>query len=129
MWRYRLLKVYPLVVGVVFFVLGVAGLSPSPPSPLYLSLPENLLHLGTGCIFFGGALLVDGPKQLRNFILGMGMLLIFGKVLIVLASWADKGFHPPVHTTVAEVICLVLGLGSLLVAAFAGSVASPTGED
>ncbi len=117
MRRYYLLKGYALTVGAGIFVLGLLGFMPSPPSPLSLSLPENLLHLGAGSLFGASALLLDDPYQLRGVVFGLGILLVFSKVLIVIARWPDAGFHMPV----VGVICFVSGVGSLLVAAFVGT--------
>ena len=125
MWRYLLLKGYALVVGVGLLVVSLISLLPSPPSPLRLELPENLMHIGTGFLFIGGSLLFHGANHLRGFLVGMGLLLVVGKALLIAMNWSDADYH----RTVIAVICLVAGLGSVIVAALAGNVASPSRED
>ncbi len=108
-----MLKGYALAVGVGLFVLGLLGLAPAPPD---LDLPENMLHLGLGSLFVGGGLLVNSLNQLRGFVGGMGGLLLLGKAVIVGTRWVDLGLHiPPV-----AVVCLVVGVASVFVAAFVG---------
>lgn len=115
MWRSRLLKGYTLLVGAGLFVLGLVGFSPLLPT---LEAPENLLHVATGSLFIGGALLLDDLGHLRSFMGGMGLLLVLGKAIIVGARWFDLGLF---HLPLVGVICLVAGVCTLLVALFVGS--------
>ncbi len=109
MTRYYLLRGYTTLVGLGLFVLGLLGLTPPPPS---LSAAENLLHIGTGSLFLAGALLLNRPTQLRSFVLGMGILLVLAKVVIVAARWPSLGLYIPL----VGVVCLVIGVGSLIIA-------------
>ncbi len=120
MGRYRLLKGYALATGAGLFVLGLLGLAPLPLSPFPMLIPEGLLHLGAGSLFVGGALAVHGLDYLRGFVGGMGGLLVGGKVILVGARWSELGLHLPL----VGAICLLAGVGSLLVAAFV-SVGTP----
>ncbi len=113
MSRYRLLKGYALAAGLGLIVLGLLGLTPPPPS---LSAAENVLHIGTGSLFLASALLLNRPNQLRSFLFGMGILLVLAKAVIVAARWPDLGLHIPL----IGVICLVVGVGSLLMTALMG---------
>jgi hypothetical protein len=106
------------VVGVGLFVLGLAGLSPFPPSSPFT---ENLLHLGTGSLYVGGGLLVDDLPHLRAFVGGMGVLLVLGKLVIVGGRWLEESFQVPL----VGVVCAIVGISSLLVAAFVGGESPP----
>lgn len=119
MWR-RLLRAYVLTVGVSLVVLGLAGFA---SVPFNLTVPENVFHLGVGLtLFAGGLLLRDDPHHLRDFLGGMGLLLVLGKGTIVTARWMSEGsFHLPV----VGVVCLVAGLFSLLLALFVGKASPP----
>lgn len=119
MWR-RLLRAYVLTVGVSLVVLGLAGFA---SVPFNLTAPENVFHLGVGLtLFAGGLLLRDDPHHLRDFLGGMGLLLVLGKGTIVTARWMSEGsFHLPV----VGVVCLVAGLFSLLLALFVGKASPP----
>lgn len=113
-WRIYLLRAYALAVGLGLFVFGLAGFT---PSPLSSTAPENALHLGVGLIFFCGGLLVGERDPLRSFLGGMGLLLLVGKGTIVVTRWVDEGFF---HLPQVGIVCLVAGVTSLLLAAFAG---------
>ena len=115
MWRSRLLKGYALSVGAGLLVLGLVGFSPLRPNPV---APENVLHIGTGLLFLGGVLLLNDLGNLRSFMVSMGLLLVLGKALIVGARWFDLGL---IYLPLVGVICLVAGVGTLLVALFMGS--------
>ena len=115
MWRLHLLKGYTLMVGAGLFVLGLVGFSPLPPDPVD---PESLLHIATGSLFLGGALLLRDLDHLRSFMGGMGLLLVAGKAIIVGARWFDLGIF---HLPMIGGVCLVVGVCTLLVALFVGS--------
>ncbi len=102
-----------MLVGLGLFVLGLLGITTAPPS---LSAAENLLHLGSGSLFIAGAALLDRPNQLRGFLFGLGMLLVLAKALMVVARGATLGLHIPL----VAIICLVAGVGSLLIAPLVG---------
>lgn len=112
--RYYLLRGYTALAGLGLFVLGLLGLTPPPPS---LSTAENLLHIGTGSLFLAGVLLLNGPNQLRGFLFGMGILLVLAKVVIVAARWPALGLHIPL----VGVVCLVVGVSSLIIASLVRS--------
>ena len=117
MRRYRLLKNYALAVGLGLFVVGLVGFAPSPPSPLAPDYPENLLHIATGLFFMAASRwIVDDLPQLRAFLFGMGTLLVVAKAIIVVVRWPQLGFE----ITLVGAICLVAGVGSLLIAALVG---------
>jgi hypothetical protein len=114
MKRYYLARGYTLLVGLGLFVLGVLGFAPPPPS---MAMAENLMHIATGSLFLAGASLMSRPNQLQGFLFGMGILLVLAKVLIVVARWPEHGLHLPL----VGVICLVVGVSSLLIASLVGS--------
>ncbi len=117
MRRHRLLKNYALAVGLGLVVVGLVGVVPSPPSPLVPNYPENLLHIGTGLLFVAaGRLVADNLQQLRAFLFGMGILLVLAKVVITAARWPNLGLE----ITMVGGICLVAGVGSMLIAALGG---------
>ena len=114
---YYILRGYAVAVGVGFIALSLAGFF--GPSDLNLfSPPENVLHLGSGCLFLGGVWVADTVSQLRGVVGSMGVLLVVGKAAIVVERWAYEGldyYIPPVG-----VVCCAVGVGSILVAALAG---------
>ncbi len=117
-WRAYLLKAYALAAGVGLFVFGLAGFT---ASPLNLTAPENLLHVGLGLLFFGGGLLLSGELTLLCvFIGGMGFMLVLGKGTIIVTRWVYEGFF---HIHLVGAVCLMLGMTSLLLALFVGRTA------
>ncbi len=121
--RYRLLTGYTLAVGVGLFMLGLFGMAPSPPSPLNPTFPENLLHISAGLLFVGGVLVTDRLEQLRVFVRGLGGLLVLSKVIILSVRWAEPGVH--LHVPLVGVVCLVAGVGSVLITAFVSTETPP----
>ena len=116
-----MLKGYAMLVGVGLIVLALLGLASDPPSPLNLSFPENLLHIGAGSLFVSHALVRTSLDHQRGFMIGMGALLVLAKVVIVLVRWPSLGFS----ITLFGAVCLVAGVGSLLLALFVGSETHP----
>ncbi len=118
MWRFYLLKGYALVIGVGLIVLGMADLLgltsyffiPQPAEPA-----ENALHIGTGLLFIGGWWSLDELGSMRAFVGGMGLLQVIGKIVIVGGRTIDLGFFS-IHFV--GVVCLVVGVCSLLIALF-----------
>ncbi len=116
MRRYHLLKVYAILAGMGLFVLGLVRIAPSPPSPINPTFPENLLHIGSGLLFVAGVLVSRTLEQLRGFVLGLGALLLLSKAIILPVRWADSGLFPH-GVPLIGVVCLVVGVGSLLTTA------------
>ena len=116
--RYYLARGYALSVGLGLFVLGLLGFTPAPPS---FSIAENLLHIGTGSLFVAGAALLNKPNELQGFLFGMGILLVLATVLTVAARWPTLGLS----LRLVWVNCLMVGVGSLLMATFAGTAEHP----
>ncbi len=119
-WRFSLLKGYALIIGVGLFVLGVVGVL-SLTSFFFIPKPaefaENMLHIGTGLIFIGAWWFIDEMGSMRTFVGGMGLILVIGKMTIVGGRTIDLGF---LTFHFVGVVCLVVGLCSLLIALFIG---------
>ena len=120
MWRYYFLKGYTLVVGVGLFGMGMVGLL-GLTSYFFIPPPEefaeNFLHIGTGLVFICGWWLMDERGTSRTFLGGMGILLVIAKVVIMGGRSMDLGF---ITVHFVGVVCLVVGVSSLLVALFIG---------
>ncbi len=116
MRRYRLLRNYALAAGLGLFVVGLVGIMPSPPTPLAPDSPVNLLHIGAGLLFGAGVWVSNDLSQLRTFVFGMGTLLVLGKLIIGASHWPHLG----PDTALVEIICFVVGVGSVLIAALIG---------
>ncbi len=119
-WQSYFLKGYTLVVGVGLFVLGLVG-SLGLASYFFIPPPseiaENVLHIGTGLIFIFAWWLMDELSTIRTFLGSMGALLVLGKILIVGGRTYTLGF---LTIDFVGVVCLVVGISSLLVALFVG---------
>ena len=124
-WRYYFLKGYTLVVGVGLLVLGVVGLL-GLSSYLFIPPPtevaENILHIGTGLLFIGGWWLMDERGTARTFLGGMGLLLVIGKMVIFGGRTIDLGYFT---IQFVGIVCIVVGVFSLLVAMFIGPYDTP----
>ena len=119
-WRFYLLKGYALMIGVGLLVLGmvgVLGLASYFFIPQPAEFAENVLHIGTGLIFIGAWWAIDELRNMRIFVGGMGLLLVIGKIVIVGGRTISLGFLS-IHFV--GVVCLVVGVCSLLIALFIG---------
>ena len=116
MRRYHLLRTYALAVGLGLFVVGLVGIMPALPAPLAPDAPANLLHIGAGLLFGAGVWVSKDLSQLRTFVFGMGTLLVLGKLIIGLSHWPQVG----PDTALVEIICFVVGVGSVLITALIG---------
>ncbi len=120
MWRLHLLKGYALVTGVVLIVLGVFGVL-GRTSFFFIPQPaefaDHVLHIGTGLIFIGAWWLIDELANMRAFLGGMGLLLVISKIVIVGGRTISLGF---LSIDFIGVVCLVVGVCSLLIALVIG---------
>ena len=122
--RFYLLKGYALVIGVGLIVLGMLGLL-GLTSLFFIPQPaefaENILHIGTGLVFIGAWWWIDELGYMRAFLGSMGLLLVLSKIVIVGGRTISLGF---LSIDFVGVVCLVVGVCSLLVALFVGRASS-----
>ncbi len=102
-----------IVAALIGFGFGWAGYFLGFLAP---GLAENFMHLLLGLFFafFGFSRSVD-DQAIRYFVGGMGVLLVAGKgMLLVVNLWGPQS----IFGTVTEVVCMVLGGGSILAALY-----------
>ncbi len=109
--RRNLIRTYPLLIGIAFVLLGLAGFT----NLVGWDLPANLFHLFVGVTFVCLGFFLRDAEIVRLAVGGIGALLVAGKAIIlgVPLLLGRTSFHPPI-----EVTCLVLGLLSVLAARY-----------
>ncbi len=101
----------------VFVVVALVGFASAGYLSFYSpGFPENLMHLLIGLLFayIGFSSRMDDDSA-RVFVGGMGVLLLLGKgVFVALNLWGGQSLFG----TVTEVVCVVLGVSSILAALY-----------
>lgn len=112
------MRTYARVVGSVLVLVGLVGLT-SLAGLLFLptlNLVESFFHVSLGLMFVYVGSLHRDAEVIRFVVRGLGVLLIMGKAVVIgtglLLGDRHNLFHP------IEVVCVVVGIGSVLVAAF-----------
>lgn len=112
------MRTYARVVGSVLVLVGLVGLT-SLAGLIFLpklNLVESFFHVSVGLMFVYVGFLHRDADVLRSVVGGLGVLLILGKAVVIgtgLLFEDEHDFLSPV-----EVVCVVVGIGSVLTAAF-----------
>lgn len=107
---------YARVVGSVLVLVGLVGLT-SLAGLFFLpklNLVESFFHVSVGLMFVYVGFLHRDAEVLRSVMGGLGVLLIVSKTVVIgigLLLGDQHDFFSPI-----EVICLVVGIGSILAA-------------
>ena len=96
------------VVGFVFSFVGYSGFF----AP---GFPENGMHLFLGLLFAFFGFSHSDDTAVRYFVGGMGVLLVAGKGILLAGNlWGPQS----IFGTVTEMLCMVLGVASILAAVY-----------
>ena len=80
-----------------------------------LNLVESFFHVSVGLMFVYVGFLHRDAEVLRSVVGGLGVLMTLGKAVIIGTSLLFGDEHDLFHPL--EVICVVVGIGSILAAA------------
>ncbi len=112
------LRRYAQIAAVVFVVLGLAGFvfaSVNYSGFFGPGVPENLMHLLVGLGFGYLGFWPWDAAAARTIAGGMGALLLVGKGMLIAGNlWG--GQNP--FSSVTEVVCVVVGIASILAAMY-----------
>ena len=112
------LRRYAQITAAVFIVLSLAGFLSAvfDLSGIFgLDVPVNVMHLFAGLIYSYVGFWRNETGAARTLVGGMGLLLLLGKGLLIASDLliGHNAFSP-----VTEVVCLVVGLTSILAAKY-----------
>ena len=110
------MRTYARVAGSVLVLVGLVGLTSLGglfflPS---LNLAESFFHVSVGLMFVYVGFLHWDAEALRSVVGGLGVLLIVSKAVVIGTGLLFGEEHDLFSPT--EVICVVVGLGSILAA-------------
>ena len=111
------MRTYARVAGSVLVLFGLVGLT-SLAGLFFLptlNLAESFFHVSVGLMFVYVGFLHRDEEVLRSVVGGLGVLLIVSKAVVIgtgLLFGDEHDFFSPI-----EVVCLVVGIGSILAAA------------
>lgn len=112
------MRTYARLAGTVLILVGLVGIT-SLAGYFFLpklNLAESFFHVSVGLLFVYVGFLHRDAEVLRSVVGGLGVLLLVSKAVIVgtgLLFGNDHDLFSPI-----EVVCVVVGLGSVLAAAF-----------
>jgi hypothetical protein len=119
-----LLRIYAIAAGSLLLVVGLAGFAVLPR----MNAAESFFHVAVGALYAYLGFWQKDPAVVRSVVGGMGVLLLLSKGAVILFE-VLIGQEPPLFSPV-EVVCIVVGLLSLLVARLAKAPpAGPGGRD
>lgn len=112
------MRTYARVAGSVLVLVGLAGLTSL--AELFFFLPalniaEGFFHVSVGLMFVYVGFLHPDDEVLRPVVGGLGVLLIASKAVVVGIGLLIGDEHDLLNPI--EVVCLVVGIGSVLAAA------------
>ncbi len=96
------------LVGYVYAAVGYSGFF----GP---GVPENTMHLIVGLLFAVVGFSRVDATAIRYFVVGMGVLLVAGKGMLLVVNLLRA---QSLFSTVTEVLCVVLGVASILAALY-----------
>ncbi len=112
------MRTYARAVGSILVLVGLAGIT-SLAGLFFvpkLNLAESFFHVSVGLMFVYAGFLNRDAAVLRSVVGGLGMLMLVGKAIVIGAGLLFGGGHDLFHPL--EVVCLVVGIGSVLAARF-----------
>ncbi len=112
------LRRYAQITAAVFIVLSLVGFLSAvfDLSGIFgLDVPVNVMHLFVGLIYGYVGFWANETAAVRTLMGGMGLLLLLGKGLLIAGDlWSGHN----AFSSVTEVVCLVVGLTSILAAKY-----------
>lgn len=117
-----MLRTYARAVGAGLLLFALAGFFYLPQ----LSFAESLFHTAVGVMFVYLGFLQRDLTVVRDVVGGLGLLLLAGKGVLVLAHlwWGEAHLFGPV-----ELVCLAVGVASALAARLLPPGGRPLGGD
>ena len=116
------MRTYARAVGAILVLVGLTGITSLGELFFFLpklNLVESFFHVSVGIMFGYVGFLNPDAEVVRSVVGGLGALLIVGKAVVIgtgLLFGDDHDLFGPL-----EVICVVVGISSVLAAAFVKS--------